>query len=134
MSTHIVDMYKLKFVIVDLLGERWKHCSAGDENTQKTLGCFLSCWQKTNRIEGLLKEIEELLDGEVTDVATGCESVLIDMYKDKTEFFDAFADADFSKPDFVMPTADFKTILEEWRNFLGTTIHKKLPMMHSVWM
>jgi len=134
MNKYIIEKYRLKFVIVDLLGERWKHCSAGDENTQKTLGCFLSCWQKPNRVDGLLKEIEVLLDGEVTDVATGCESVLIDIYKDKTEFFDAFADVDFSKPDFVISTADFKAILEEWKSFLGTAIHKKLPMLHSVWL
>ena len=134
MNKYIIEKYRLKFVIVELLGERWKHCSAGDENTQKTLGCFLSCWQKPNRVGRLLKEIEVLLDGEVTDVATGCESVLIDIYKDKTEFFDAFADVDFSKPDFVISTADFKAILEEWKSFLGTAIHKKLPMLHSVWL
>ena len=104
------------------------------DTSQKTLGCFLSCWQKPNRVDGLLKEIEVLLDGEVTDVATGCESVLIDIYKDKTEFFDAFADVDFSKPDFVISTADFKVILEGWRGFLGTSVSKTYPMVYSVWV
>ena len=134
MNKYIIEKNKLKFVVVDLLGERWKHCSAEDDTIQKTLGCFLSCWQKPDRVGDLLKEIEALLNGQLVDAATSCESVLIDIYKDKTEFFDACSESNFRKPDFIMSTADFKAVLAEWKEFLGTPASKKLPVLHSVWL
>jgi hypothetical protein len=118
MKTSILNKYHLRFVNIEIYGEKWKHCSISNSNSQTTLGCFLSCWQKMNKIDRLLRDIDDLLLGTSTDIATGCDAVLIDIYKDVTEFYDISAKPNFDSPDLVMPTMDFRAILKEWRRFL----------------
>lgn len=134
MKSTMLSKYNIEFVLVRLMGEPWKHCSSTNDTIQKTLGCFLSCRQKTNRVEALLKDIEAIEQGQTTDVVADCESVYVNIYKTHTEFYDIYSDIDFGKPDFIMPTADFKVVLAEWKELLSTSAAKKLPVLHSVWV
>lgn len=118
MKTNIINKYHLRFVNIEIYGEKWKHCSINNSNSQTTLGCFLSCWQKINKIDRLLRDIDDVLLGGSIDIATGCDAVLIDVYKEQTEFYDICASPNFSTPNLVIPTVDFKAILKEWRRFL----------------
>lgn len=120
MKTNILNKYNLKFVVIEIYGERWKHCSIENDNKQTTLGCFLSCWQRTRKIDQLIADIDDLLQGNARDIATGCDAVLIDIYRENTEFFDISARADFKQPDLIIPTNDFKSVLKEWKRFLTT--------------
>lgn len=118
MKTSIVNTYHLRFVNIEIYGEKWKHCSINNSKSQTTLGCFLSCWQRINKIDRLLRDIDDLILGDSTDIATGCDAVLIDVYKEKTEFYDISTKQTFNTPDLIIPTLDFKAILKEWRRFL----------------
>lgn len=128
-KSEILKNYELSFVDIVIYGEKWKHCSVRNDKIQKTLGCFLSSWQKLKRIDRLLEEIDMLLQGNISDIATGCDAVLIDAYKEQTEFYDVFSKPDFNTADLVIPTTDFKLILMAWKGFLTEPAKEKYMMV-----
>lgn len=114
----VLDDYKVRFGVQDAFGEQIKMIYTNN-------GLISSFLYEHHliKVNELVDIFTKLLTGEVTFLESPTQSLLLCIANPiETKFYD---DGDVwynnpnATPDFVMPTSDFKVILEAWRDYLA---------------
>lgn len=121
MEKNIVTIYKvsLQNSIVNVHGFSAKNYKVILTNNNK-LTEFINSWRDIQEIdEDLMPDILNVLSNNVSE-ENASETVGIKMNQQETKLFGLSGNSSSLNPDFVLPTEDFKKLIEGWRNFLST--------------
>ncbi len=113
----ILNQYKVKFSKPSHF--LTKHISTIDE----TMSAFIWCHYTLNNANNLLNFVNEIISSNSSvfeDYYTQSEQIAL-INSTVTKFYfdmDAYLDNNNIAPDFTLPTAHFKVIVEAWRDYL----------------
>lgn len=114
----VLEDYQVKFMVKNIFGD------LKTVNTNNTwLSAYLFCYYDELRANGLLNDVNGVLNGDYPlgggqtqgpyySEITSSETKI---YKD----IDAWGENPNITPDCVLPTSDFKVIVEAWRDYLA---------------
>lgn len=115
----ILGNYGVKFVVQDIFGEKLKTVTADNG----LLSSFL-LEHHLIEVKDLLDALIELLIGELTLLEKSTQSLTMCVASPtETKFFESsetWYNNSNATPDFVLPTSDFKVIVEAWRDYLAS--------------
>jgi hypothetical protein len=119
MNKNIIDQYKISFQ-----NSIFSHKGFPDEidkriiTNNQILTEFIYDWGTSEDITRyLLPDIYNVLNNSVED-DTQSETVGVELTPSTTVLYGLYNGASPLNPDFVLPTRDFKEIVEAWRDFL----------------
>ncbi len=118
LDMRILDEYKVKFGIQNVFGEQSKMIYTNNG----LISTFLY-QHSLIEINQLLDVFTKLLTGEVTFLESPTQSLLLCIANPTETMFyddgDAWYNNPNATPDYVLPTSDFKVIVEAWRDYLA---------------
>ncbi|WP_038331466.1 hypothetical protein [Empedobacter falsenii] len=112
--------YQVKFIIKTFFNENFKSI----ESVNIWLSAYISDFNTLEKVNQLLNDINSVLNDSYMIGGGQTQSMYYaEIKSDKTKIYEsieAWEQNNNIQPDFMLPTTDFKVLVEAWRDFLLT--------------